>query len=1295
MLSFASLSVRPYFLAIFENNLLPLGFEALRPALKALILCLLPGLEDEQNEDFLTIFQALDKLRHDPSLTRDDDEDDGEEDEVQLSYFWQCFFLATITSPSRRQGALAYLNRKLPKFGTLAAAGGSLTLEAKAAVSPEPGLLVRCMAVGLSDKQLLVQRGFLDLLVTNIPLDCQVLQRAVSQQDLQLLTAAATGVVLRRDMSLNRRLWTWLLGPEPKAESEPNAENSIKSPQLDASAYHAAYFSRFGLNPLTRSIMGMITKVTTSPSERARPFRTCLSLMDRWEVGGLLIPDVFIPAIKSAYDFSKATNKPDGDEVVKSASIFFDGVEPGLIWAKFIQLVIEALTPNSDTATEKMGLCAFMVKRFNLTDEEMLGTHIPMAILTMFLCIETSSKTIDENDNTSNEMVAFETIEKLVGLLSEQSFSPKRGPPDDKSVTPSRIGADEDELLRPIIKFYTEDQGSLENAKAPFVPATVGHLLVKYSILILARLLKRKGSPDQVEAASRISCALMQKVSNISEILEAIDFSSTIERISSHDASEVVDFAKLSAIVQVLATIQVVTTEQPYFSASQLASLQHKLVNHLWPHLSPYQPKYHVEAVRALWLLGSASSPRIVEGFISSLMVHAMEPTADRKKGVAADAGRHFAVLWTHSVQERTLHADKSQRALLRRASGMSLQGDTQGDAQPDPSLLLTRPLLLLLDTLADEGTELSSFVRNWLHELPALSKVFDNLMNRIRILKCFEAATDSKCHQSLFKAGQESGTEDSSECIYYLRHILLILQNASEHTWLTLAAETTTPLSGDTDEESSSNILQTVLAQICMRCLEVQVVDGQDSGEVNTLQRVALMILQLLIAGPFSGPLKELEIDNFLLQKLRKTIPAFNPLQQVALLETVTAALKLRIYMTETAPLPSPSGNQARDGSRTQLSLSKDTGSEIPPQSTVSPLLMECLKAGFSSPSSHIIIDSWVSFLIEVLPLFAETIFQALIPLVECFCNQIQAVFDHLQTNFKHMPATTEADPEPTLISLINGLEQILARAHERLVTEEGRAAASRSPVVPQSFFNNVIQGVLTNETNQPTRNSTANTRLTVLLCFQDAVRTCFKVWCWGLYGTGHGIQDGSSIASFGYTSLRMRNRARRLLERLFAAESLESLETLIALWSRPPTEDFQPTSVLGLLNVLTGSRPKHTIPAIFHAIYSRTNPSGIDPARVSTKTSDLTDRELISFLVDYTGSIDDDAMDEIWSDCMAFMKDVLGNPLPHRQILPSLLEFVALLAVKVDQTTLGEQKKMRRELGVCLIFDATLFPN
>ncbi len=165
-------------------------------------------------------------------------------------------------------------------------------------------------------------------------------------------------------------------------------------------------------------------------------------------------------------------------------------------------------------------------------------------------------------------------------------------------------------------------------------------------------------------------------------------------------------------------------------------------------------------------------------------------------------------------------------------------------------------------------------------------------------------------------------------------------------------------------------------------------------------------------------------------------------------------------------------------------------------------------------------------------------------------------------------------------------------------------------------------------------------------------------------------------------YTSLRMRNRARRLLEHLFTAETLECLETIVDIWKQA-TSEVQKSEVFKFLTALEASRPRQTVPSIFNSIYSRTNPSALDPSRTSTLTISLEDTDLSLFLVKYMQSLDDDAMDEIWQDCILFLKDILANPFPHRQTIPSLIEFAAILGEKVDNTNFGEQRKMRRELG------------
>lgn len=492
---------------------------------------------------------------------------------------------------------------------------------------------------------------------------------------------------------------------------------------------------------------------------------------------------------------------------------------------------------------------------------------------------------------------------------------------------------------------------------------------------------------------------------------------------------------------------------------------------------------------------------------------------------------------------------------------------------------------------------------------------------------------------------------------------------------------------------------LQEFFAHVCLRCVAGNKFPDDRATQTRAAQlhRSALTLLHQILLNPYAEALSSLKLETSLIDRLSQSLELPDPYIQVLLLDVVFASLRLRD--ASPADLPSsPVGEKS--------TLSYPSGSMRGPPASMEhivelssppPSLLKCIQSGLSSPNSRSVLDSWVGFLTESLPLYSNTMFQVLIPLVETLCRQIGNTFDDLQRMFNQSgsPSGTNA-PESTLISLLNALEQVLAKAHDRLLMEESRAQVVKSPDHPQGFFGNMVSGVFNSDAPQ-SRSATANDRLTVLLTFQDAVRMCFKIWSWG---QGHEARrlDPDSASSFKYTSLRMRNRARRLLEHVFTAEALECLETVIDIWRKAletPSTAKQAEEVFNLLPALDGSRPQHTIPAIFNAIYSRTNPGALDPSRKSTMTVSLQDTDLVIFLVDYARSIEDDAMDEIWQDCMVFLKDLLGNPFPHRQTVPSLLEFAAILGEKVDNTNFGEQRKMRRELGVSSLPSIWLLKN
>ncbi|RYO25571.1 Protein dopey [Alternaria tenuissima] len=1281
VLSFASLSVRPLYLSVFEKHILKLDGAALRPALKAIILSLLPGLEDETSEDFERMVSATERLR---TAVQDNSHETADSKTASASsHFWQCLFLATITNPSRRQGALAFLVRRLPKFGRperrnspsdISTPSGTLSEEAEAATSPEPGLLIRCFESGLSDPQILIQRGFLDLLVSHLPLDSPVLQERVGKGDLERLVAAAASVVSRRDMSLNRRLWAWFLGPEPTAVE---ANDGVTSPTtdkhsttVDPSAHQAAFFSRYGLEALTNSVLKMINRRSASPSERARPFRVCLSLMDRWDVGGLIVPEIFLPALRSVYSYSETAPKDQVDEVMRSASAFFDGVDSGLIWGKLIHLITSSLQTDgavNDEALQKMKLAKFVLARFNLKEEDMLLHHMPLMVLSSLVSLnESSGKTRKSPAGAEVMSLALEIADSLVQIVPDRSF---RGDQATDQQISAALKIPRSTVTQQIRAFYEESQGSLDAADPPFEPPLLGQIVLREASCMFTASIQSTDSEISVEMPSKILSNLVFKTQCLKAI-EDIDLTTMLADIlqTSDESNKDLSFSHLSAVTTVLLALQTALASRPHITSSQLPELIQPLVQYFWQYLSPTLPKYHVETARSLLQLHSiAPTSRMVESAIASIIVE--QTGRDSISNNSPDCARRFATLWTHIMHELNLQSEK-RVTITRRPSGNVTQAPTPAG---DFHSVLTRPLLLLLDTLTEEGSETSTFMQNWLPDLPSLNRVFEVLALHIQSLNCLLASSNLAPTKGSQERPPHSRRDDTKECLYYLRHVFNVIKRPTHFTWVTLAEVTLT-----WPEPSSSRIsIQEWLVRTCLTTLSLRAGTSESNLEphIHELHRLSVSVISQIYRSPFAPPLRDLELEVPLMARLRSAGPSLQSL----LLDAELAALKLRLTRPpEPVPEPKPPNHPA-NRSRLSLALNRDSEDNTPAPIPPPPQLVECLKFGFSSPASRLVLDDWIQFLVEVLPMFADTIFQNLLPLVECLCKEINLAFEQLKSTFAKTQVVPTVSPESTLISLMNGLEQILAKAHERLTTQETRVSASKSPEQPQGFFSNVVSGLISSDTNQ-TRTPTANSRLSVLLCFQDTVRICFAIWSWGHMLE---VQDHTSASSFSYTSLRMRNRARRTLEHLFAAEALECLETLVVLWAHATPDDTQGPAITGLLNVLNGSKPKHTIPAIFNAVYSRTDPGALDTNRQSTLTSDLTDAELVAFLVEYTTSLEDDAMDEIWQDCTLFLRDVLANPLPHRQILPTLLEFTAVIGQKVDNTNFGEQRKMRRELA------------
>jgi hypothetical protein len=187
-------------------------------------------------------------------------------------------------------------------------------------VGRDVGLMIRAFAAALSDDNLLVQRAALDLLLQTMRLESAAVSRS-SSADRTILMRAATGVVLRRDLSLNRRLFTWLLGKDENSDAQ------------------VAYFKKYGLDLLVETLRVSVTfdfsmrmlnycdmkDEMMHPSclyTHARPFKIFISLLDKWEIGSPLTEAIIYDALKAIKQSVQSSSEKGEDVRVTNLSLF-------------------------------------------------------------------------------------------------------------------------------------------------------------------------------------------------------------------------------------------------------------------------------------------------------------------------------------------------------------------------------------------------------------------------------------------------------------------------------------------------------------------------------------------------------------------------------------------------------------------------------------------------------------------------------------------------------------------------------------------------------------------------------------------------------------------------------------------------------------------------------------------------------------------------------------------------------------------------------------------------------------
>ncbi|XP_074156698.1 protein DOP1B isoform X2 [Sminthopsis crassicaudata] len=285
LLTNGAVSVRPVLLGLYEKYFLPLK-KLLLPSLQAFVIGLLPGLE-EGSEIYDRTDALLLRLSH----------------VVGKDVFYTALWGAVVVSPSIRLPAslfvVNHIQRELPGH------------EQTYMLGTDYQLTIKSLCASLLDSNVLVQRNNLEIVLFFFPfytcLDSDKSAIPLLRSDIVRILSAATQTLLRRDMSLNRRFYAWLLGSDIKGNTvvpQPNVSTSYE----DQSAY---FFEKYSKDLLIEALIGILhQKFTSSEFEEShqaylKPFRILGSLLDKPEIGPQVVGDLFLEVIRALYSYCR------------------------------------------------------------------------------------------------------------------------------------------------------------------------------------------------------------------------------------------------------------------------------------------------------------------------------------------------------------------------------------------------------------------------------------------------------------------------------------------------------------------------------------------------------------------------------------------------------------------------------------------------------------------------------------------------------------------------------------------------------------------------------------------------------------------------------------------------------------------------------------------------------------------------------------------------------------------------------------------------------------------------------
>ncbi|XP_037687642.1 protein dopey-2 [Choloepus didactylus] len=486
LLANAAMSVRPVLLGLYEKYFLPLQ-KLLLPSLQAFVIGLLPGLEEGSE-----IYDRTDALLLRLSLV------------VGREVFYGALWGSLLVSPSIRLPAslfvVGHITRDTPSKEQAYMLGTDLQLT------------VKSLCASLLDSNVLVQRNNLEIVLFFFPF-CTCLdssERAIPllRSDIVRILSAATQTLLRRDMSLNRRLYAWLLGSDIKGNTIMS-EAEISNCYEDQSSY---FFEKYSKDLLVEGLVGILRQEFSDAGVEERhhaylqPFRVLVSLLDKPEIGPQVVENLFLEVIRAFYSYcrdalgsdlklsytqsgnslvSAIKENRNASEIVKTVNLLITSLSTDFLWDYITRCFEDCFRPAKQSYTIGKGvspppttseLCTLLVFLLDVIPLELYSEvqtqYLPQVLSCMVRILAEEMDSLSLPEVTHALKTCFKVLSKVQmppSYLDTESASEVLSPGKGKNgeivlETKAVIPGDEDPGFPPL---KSEDSGIGFSASSP------------------------------------------------------------------------------------------------------------------------------------------------------------------------------------------------------------------------------------------------------------------------------------------------------------------------------------------------------------------------------------------------------------------------------------------------------------------------------------------------------------------------------------------------------------------------------------------------------------------------------------------------------------------------------------------------------------------------------------------------------------------------------------------------------------------------------------------------------------